>query len=241
MEIILFQDKQCYKAYKVFKKDMRNFKNNFTYEVNKLYSCIDVDTDITKDCSYGLHLFDNPTDAQWFMLDGIVYLCYVPVENNMVTFIPEKTKFRCKQFYLTSETVTIDLVSMWNSLTDYQKTNLCCRESVASAIFNTVGWNNLTDRQKIRLCCRESAALEILKLYWDSLTEYQKNSLCRCKSTAPVILKLYWDSLTEYQKNSLCNCESVASAIFHKVDWNNQTEYQKDILRTKIVIMSDAI
>ena len=172
MEKVKFQDVDCYVAFEVLQKNMRNFQDNFTYETGNWFSAIDVDQ-TQRDYSFGSNLFDNELDAFIFMPDGIILKCFVPVESNMVTFIENESKFRCKRFYLTEEIVKVDIDKYWNELTEYQKNRIC---EYNQNLDIDKYWDELIEDQK-DLICQNNQNLDVDK-YWKKLTENQRNYIC---------------------------------------------------------------
>ena len=153
MKKIIFEEKECYIAYKVLHEDLSNFKENYTYETENWYSTLEVDmTD--ESCSYGCNLFKTIEASFIFMNHGKIFKCYVPIKNNKIKFINNESKFRCLKFYLTNEEVFLDYIK------NYEKY-----------------WNELTEDQKERICIHNINFN--YEKYWNELTEYQKNYACR--------------------------------------------------------------
>ena len=64
LEKVIFNNEECYVAYKGLNDDLLNFRGNYKYELNKEYLCLDVNNN--DPCSYGLHLAYTPYDALVF-------------------------------------------------------------------------------------------------------------------------------------------------------------------------------
>lgn len=203
------------KAFKALNKDMTNYKGNTTYTTNKWYWVPEVNTDQTEYyIAYGLNLFDDPIYAQLFIPDGIIYLCYVPVENNKITIISDRHIIRCQQFYLTDDIITItDYINYWNTLTKKQRIQLLtCNTIIITNILNTVGWNNLNIDQQNMLC----GNTQVAQLIFDNIG---------------------WVNLDNCRQNNLC--KSIPLKIFNEIGWNNINIEQQIIIRSRFVIQSD--
>ena len=203
MEKRVINNKKYYVAYKGFKNDsLRNYQNNFTYKPNKLYKALDVDMS-DDDCSYGLNLFqDMYSCAEFFGNICIIHECLVPLDDNKIKFIEDKSKFRCLKFYMTDKVVYDtynkswfkDYKEEWNELTEDQKDCIC----INNFNFNIYKyWNKLTEYQK-DLVCKYNLNIDIDK-YWNELTERQKDLVC--KYNPNIDIDKYWNELTEDQKN----------------------------------------
>ena len=174
MEKVLFENQECYVAYKAFenKDSLVNYQRNYVYELNNWYESLDVDTS-DNDCSYGCNL--SQTFAGALEYGKFVYKCYVPIENNIIHLLNNQDKFRTKRFYLSNELIG------YNKLLE----DFC--------------WVELTEYQK-SLICQFTEDFDY-DFYWDELTEYQKDFICEYNKEFDY--KFYWDKLTENQKDIL--------------------------------------
>ena len=120
METTTFRGIKCYIAYKGLKNDLSNYQGNYTYELNKWYSALNVDL-LDVECSFGLNLTKDPVNA--FDFGSRVFKCYVPVDKNVIKFHEGSDKFRVKIFYLSDE--EFDCEKYWNELTENQKNSIC--------------------------------------------------------------------------------------------------------------------
>jgi len=196
MEKVIFQDKECYIAFKVLNKDLSNFQKNYTYELNNWYSALAVDTS-NEGCSYGCNLSKTIDWCFEFLPGGRIFKCYVPIENNEIVFIKTEDKFRCKKFYLTSEEIFIDWFTnaekYWSKLTGYQKVLICRYNSNFNA---EKYWSELTKDQR-DLICEYNSNFNYEK-YWSELTEEQKDLIC--EHTSNFNYEKYWEQLTKEQQ-----------------------------------------
>ena len=208
MEKVLFENQECYVAYKAFenKDSLVNYKGNYIYELNHWYESLDVDTS-DKDCSYGCNL--SQTFAGALEYGKFIYKCYVPIKNNIIHLLNNQDKFRTKRFYLSDELIDLN------------------------KLFEDFCWDELTEKQK-NLICKYTEDFDY-KFYWDNnkLTEKQKNLIC--KYTEDFDYKFYWDNnkLTENQKDFICQYNKNFDYKFY---WDKLTKNQKDLLKTRVII-----
>ena len=207
-------------AYKGLKEDMSNYKCNFTYEIGKSYSALDVDMS-DKDCSYGLNVCTTISKALNY--GSRVFEVLIP-DDCKIKFIGNNDKFRCETFTIIKE-VYLEYEKYWNELTEDQKDLVC--------IYNKnfeyeKYWNELTEYQK-NLVCINNKNFEYEK-YWNELNEYQKDLVCSYNKNFEY--EKYCNELTEYQKDLVCR--NNKNFEYEKY-WNKLTKDQKLILKQRVV------
>jgi len=223
---IIFQNEECYVAYKGLKENLKNFQSNFKYEPGHWYRSLGVNMS-NKECGYGLNLTTNWRKALEF--GHRVFTAYVPIKDNKIKFIGNKDKFRCQVFYLGEE---IDLIEYWDELTGQQKCLLC---KYNKRLDIDKHWPELTEGQK-NLICEHNPNINVDK-YWHELTEIQRDFICINNENFDYIK--YWSELTEYQKNMICKYNkklNIAKYCFEF--WPELADKQRRILYKRVVLKS---
>ena len=150
MEKVLFENQECYVAYKAFNNidELLNYQGNYVYELNHWYESLDVDiSDLN--CSYGCNLTQTVYGALEY--GQYIYKCYVPIKNNIIHLLNNQDKFRTKRFYLSNELIDLN------------------------KFFEELNWDELNEYQK-DLICEYNKNFDY-DFYWDKLNEYQKDLL----------------------------------------------------------------
>ena len=199
MKKIMFEGYKCHVAYKVFERDMMNYRGNYKYEVSHWYASLDVDLSDNV-CSYGCNLFKTKEMAQEFMSDGIVYKCYVPIkkEGNKIKFIEDEYKFRCQLFYLSDEEIKkYDDTLSWEEMNEDQR-NLCCQYRVHNLNVNKL-WKKMNEDQR-NLCCHYQIHNLDVEELWKKMIEHQRDWCCRYQIHNLDINKL-WNEMTMIQRD----------------------------------------
>ena len=219
LEKVIFNNEECYIAYKGLVYDLSNFRGNYTYELNKEYSCLDVDNN--DPCSYGLHLAYTPSDAMMF--GYIIFKCYVPINDNII--IKWDEKITCKRFYLSDE--QIKYKANWDELADNQKDIMCENPNFDYEKY----WNKSNSLQKESACRNLNFNYD---KYWGELTEFQKDLVCEYNPNFKC--EKYWNKLTKRQKNLVCQ---YSTNFNYEKYWNELNLHNKYIIKSKIVIKKD--
>jgi len=247
MEKITFQGIECYIAYKALDENNRNFQRNYTYETNKWHTSYDVNTNPKKTCSYGMNMAKN---IEWCVdftnrYSMNIYKCYVPIENNKVTFITadndfqetscsdEKYKFRCESFYMTD--ILCPFEPKNNSFVNGIKLRVKNTYKTTTKPFHEFSKDEL-------IFIIKSEYVDINKI-WDQLDEYEKNSATKYQN---VDIDKYWSQLTDDQKENICKYRRTnlkinlvknvpeLIATFDKLNvdkyWSELNEKQKDLV-----------
>lgn len=138
METTTFQKKECYVAYKEFKKD-----DKCICQLNNWYRLKEDSTDFLKYFLLRRGLFKNPFSG--FLFGYKVFKCFIPKGSVISNSIKNEEFVQCYEFYLSSEEIDINQFD-WNTLTDKEKKIIILNNPPN---FNYEKyWNELTEEQK---------------------------------------------------------------------------------------------